>query len=155
MPPAYQYVSWSRAYTYEGRTRRYPSFFFFFSHHFYVPAQLVGDLPSAIFWTSRGHRCRPFSPPVRAFNLYRAWGSAFPLLVDFHRMLLLITHALVLSANQFFMQEKFPTRYIYEKTMNECCVFYTIRSYYFEVFNTKYSGAKYLRVILRSISVAL
>ena len=25
-------------------------------------------LPSAIFRTSRGHRCRPFSPPVRAFN---------------------------------------------------------------------------------------
>ena len=24
-------------------------------------------LPSAIFWTSRGHRCRPFPPPVRAF----------------------------------------------------------------------------------------
>ena len=29
-------------------------------------------LPSAIFWTSRGHRCRPFSPPVRAFIFYRA-----------------------------------------------------------------------------------
>ena len=24
------------------------------------------------FWTSRGHRCRPFSPPVIAFNFYRA-----------------------------------------------------------------------------------
>ena len=24
------------------------------------------------FWTSRGHRCRPFSPPVLAFNFYRA-----------------------------------------------------------------------------------
>ena len=35
------------------------------------------------FWTSRGHRCRPFSPPVLAFNCYRAWGSAIPLLVDF------------------------------------------------------------------------
>ena len=23
------------------------------------------------FWTSRGHRCRPFSPPVLAFNFYR------------------------------------------------------------------------------------
>ena len=28
-------------------------------------------LPSAIFWTSRGHGWRPF-PPVRAFNFYRA-----------------------------------------------------------------------------------
>ena len=35
------------------------------------------------FWTSRGHRCRPFSPPVLAFNFYRAKGSAIPLLVDF------------------------------------------------------------------------
>ena len=25
-----------------------------------------------LFWTSRGHRCRPFSPPVLAFNFYRA-----------------------------------------------------------------------------------
>ena len=24
------------------------------------------------FWTSRGHRCRPFSPPVLAFNCHRA-----------------------------------------------------------------------------------
>ena len=24
------------------------------------------------FWTSRGHRCRPFPPPVLAFNFYRA-----------------------------------------------------------------------------------
>ena len=24
------------------------------------------------FWTSRGHRCRPFSPPALAFNFYRA-----------------------------------------------------------------------------------
>ena len=35
------------------------------------------------FWTSRGHRCRPFYPPVLAFNFYRAYGSAIPLLVDF------------------------------------------------------------------------
>ena len=27
-------------------------------------------LPSS--WTSRGHRCRPFFPPVLAFNFYRA-----------------------------------------------------------------------------------
>ena len=34
------------------------------------------------FWTSRGHRCHPFSSTVLAFNFYRAWGSAIPLLVD-------------------------------------------------------------------------
>ena len=28
-------------------------------------------------------RCRPLFPQVLAFNFYRAWGSAIPLLVDF------------------------------------------------------------------------
>ena len=58
---------------------------------------------------SRGHRCRPFSPPVRAFNFYGTKGSAFSLLVDFHRMLL--THALALSANQ--LQEKGLYEYVH------------------------------------------
>ena len=35
------------------------------------------------FWTSRVHRCRPFSPPVLAITFYRALGPAIPLLVDF------------------------------------------------------------------------
>ena len=48
----------------------------------------------------------PFSPSVRAFNFYRAQGSALPLLVDFHRMLL--THALALSANLFLCKKKSP-----------------------------------------------
>ena len=39
-----------------------PSFFFFVS-----PALFLSS-----FWTSRGHRCRPFSPPVLAFKFYRA-----------------------------------------------------------------------------------
>ena len=34
-------------------------------------------------WTSRGHRCRPFSPPILAFIFYRVQGSAISLLVDF------------------------------------------------------------------------
>ena len=37
-------------------------FFFLFFAHFLLSS----------FWTSRGHRCRPFSPPVLAFNFYRA-----------------------------------------------------------------------------------
>ena len=66
--------------------------------------------PSAIFWTSRGHRCRLF-PQVRAFHFYHAQGSAFPLLVDFHRMLL--AHALALSANHFFYARKNPYKYMH------------------------------------------
>ena len=38
------------------------SFFFFFSR----------TLLLSSFWTSRGHRCRPFFPPVLAFNFHRA-----------------------------------------------------------------------------------
>ena len=58
------------------------TFFFsscFLDRLFYFPAQLVGGfLPSAIFWTSRGHRCRPFSPPVRAFNFLWRIGFSIP-----------------------------------------------------------------------------
>ena len=43
----------------------------------------------------------PFPPPVRAFISCRSKGSAFPLLVDFHRMQL--THALALSALIIFI----------------------------------------------------
>ena len=81
---------------------------------FYFPAQLVGGFTVSVFWTSCGHRCRPFFPPVRAFNFYRAQGSAFPLLVDLHRMLL--THALALSANQsnqLFYVRKSPSEYVH------------------------------------------
>ena len=47
-------------------------------HYFFFLTLLLSS-----FWTSRGHRCRPFSPPVFAFDFYRAKGSAIPLLVDF------------------------------------------------------------------------
>ena len=83
-------------------------FFLIITFTFQLNSQEV--LPSEMFWTSRGHRCRPFSPPLRAFNFYRAQGSVFPLLVDFHRMVL--THALALSANNFFMQEQYVIYYL-------------------------------------------
>ena len=44
-----------------------PSFFLFFVKAFSFQLNSYEVLPSAIFWTSRGHRCRPLSPPVRAF----------------------------------------------------------------------------------------
>ena len=73
-----------------------------YAHHYFYP--------SAIFWSSRGHMCRPVSPPVSAFT-FIAKGSAFPPLVDFHQMLLFITHVLALPAYQvsIFMLEKVPT----------------------------------------------
>ena len=63
------------------------------------------------FWTSRGHRCRPFSPPVLAFNFFiahkvrRSQCSSF----FFHRVFL--THALALSASPFVHKKKSPRIY--------------------------------------------
>ena len=58
------------------------------------------------------NRCPPFSPPVRAFIFCRAYigFTAFTLLVDFHRMyqVAIMTHALALSANQFFFCKEKP-----------------------------------------------
>ena len=77
--------------------------FFFFGHHFYFQLNPQEVLPSATFWTSRGHRCLPF-PPVRAF-VFIAYRVQHPrLLVDFHRMLL--THVLALSASHFLRKKK-------------------------------------------------
>ena len=80
---------------------------FFLSSLFTFQFHLLEILPSATFWASRGHRFQVSSllPTVRAFILI-AYNevSAFPLfsfictLIDFHRFLLLITHARALSA---------------------------------------------------------
>ena len=48
-------------------------FVLFFSSHFLISS----------FWTSRGHRCRPFSPPVLAFICIALRVQQSPLLVDF------------------------------------------------------------------------
>ena len=44
----------------------------FFIIPFTLQLNSLEVLPTAIFWTSRGHRYRPFSPPARAFIFYRA-----------------------------------------------------------------------------------
>ena len=63
-------------------------------------------LLSSSFWTSRGHRCRPFSPPGSClqFFLSRIGFSIFHCSSIFHRLLL--THALALSASQFVHKKK-------------------------------------------------
>ena len=56
------------------------------------------------FWTSRGHRCRPFSPPVLGsiYIAHRVQQShCSPI---FHRVLL--THAFALSASKFVHKKK-------------------------------------------------
>ena len=75
--------------------RMYIFFFFFFFR----------TLLLSSFWTSRGHRCCPFSPPVLAFNSFiahRVQQSHCSSI--FHRVLL--THALALSASQFVHKKK-------------------------------------------------
>ena len=49
-----------------------------FYRHFYFPVHLVDDLPSAIFWTKDGHRCRPLSPSVLAFIFVSRKGVDLP-----------------------------------------------------------------------------
>ena len=74
--------------------------FFFFSH-----THLLSS-----FWTSRGHRRRPFSPQVLAFNLLSRIGFSNPKARRFfHRVLL--THALALSASQPEHKKKSPRIY--------------------------------------------
>ena len=71
--------------------------FFFYSHHYFFPASLVRG------FTLCDLLDKPLSqvltPGTCLYFLLRIEFS-FPLLVDFHRMPL--THALALSANQFF-----------------------------------------------------
>ena len=55
-------------------------------------------------WTSRGHRRRPFSPPVLAFNFIAHRVQQSHCSSIFHRVLL--THALALSATQFLHKKK-------------------------------------------------
>ena len=78
-------------------------FFFFF---FFVGE---GILLLSSFWTSRGHRCRPFFPRFLpsifiAHRLQQSHCSSI-----FHRVLL--THALALSAGKFVRQKKSPRIY--------------------------------------------
>ena len=56
------------------------------------------------FWTGRGHRCRPFSPPVLAFNFIAHEVQQSHCSSIFHRVLLI--HALALSASQFAHKKK-------------------------------------------------
>ena len=49
-------------------------FLFFFSTSLLLSSLSLSweVLPSTSFWTSRGNRCHPFSPPVRAFSFCRS-----------------------------------------------------------------------------------
>ena len=80
-------------------------------HFFFLQSLLLSSytrrrcLPSTIFWTSRGHRCRPLFPPprVRVF-VFIAQGFSIPTAVDLRRMLL--AHARALSVNHFLCKER-------------------------------------------------
>ena len=66
---------------------------------FFFPTLLLSS-----FWTSRGHRCRSFCPPVLAFNFIAHRVQQSHCSSIFHRVLL--THALALSASQFVPKKK-------------------------------------------------
>ena len=52
--------------------------FFVLDHRFYFLAQLVGGFTLSDFWTSRGHRCRPFSPPRYVNSFLSRIGFSIP-----------------------------------------------------------------------------
>ena len=64
----------------------------------------LSTLSLSSFWTSRGHRCHPFSSPVLAFNFVAHSVQQSHCSSIVHRMLL--THALALSASQFVHKKK-------------------------------------------------
>ena len=70
---------------------------------------IFAHFPLSSFWKSRGHRCRPFSPPVLAsiFIAHRVQQSHCSSI--FHRVFL--THALALSASQFVRKKHSPRIY--------------------------------------------
>ena len=63
------------------------------------------------FWTSRGNRCRPFSPRFLPSFFYRAQGSATPLLVDFSSSV--ANSRVHVFRKSICAQEKIPTN-LYE-----------------------------------------
>ena len=77
---------------------------FFLNHHFSFRAQLVGGFTLSDLLDKPWSQLSSLLPPGTCLQFYRAYRSAFPLLVDFHRMLL--THALALSANQLLCKKK-------------------------------------------------
>ena len=79
----------------------------FLCHSFYFLPQLVGGFTLSDLLDKPWSQVSSLLPPGARLHFYHAEGSALPLLVDFHRMLL--THALALPANHFFMHEKLPS----------------------------------------------
>ena len=67
------------------------------------------------FWTSRGHRCRPFLPPGSRLQIFLSRmpvGLSNPAARPFFIECLLLTHALLaLSASQFVHEKKSPRNY--------------------------------------------
>ena len=86
-------------------TREYAIFFFIPYTPEYIYFFFLTRLLSTSFWTSRGHRCRPFPPPpVLAFNFITQRVQLSHCSSIFHRVLL--THAVALSASQCVHKKK-------------------------------------------------
>ena len=93
-----------RSVTNIGYTRYVNTFFFFFFH-----THLLSS-----FWTSRGHRCRPFSPPGSCLRFLSRIGVSNPTACRFF-----IEFAKSRSrafCESIYAQEKFPTN-LYEHAL--------------------------------------
>ena len=65
-------------------------------------------LLSSFFWISRGHRCRPFSPPGSCLQFFIAHRVQQSHCSSIFCRVLFATHALALSASQFVTRKKSP-----------------------------------------------
>ena len=73
---------------------------------FYIHTHLVASL-----WTSRGHRCRPFSAPGSCLRFFSRIGFSNHTARRLFIECLLLTYALALSASQFVHKTKSPRIY--------------------------------------------
>ena len=87
-----------------GLRKRALFFFLVFNHHFYFPSQLVGVFTLSDLLDKPWSQVQFLSPPGTCLHFSSRIWFTFPLLIDFHRMLL--TNGLALSANQFLRKKK-------------------------------------------------
>ena len=124
---------------------------------FFISYSFLRTLLLSSFWTSRGHRCRPFFPPVLAFIfLSRIRVQQSHCSSIFHRVLL--THALAFSASKLVRKKRSPRIYtsMHSRGFELTKLTYTrlednlIRQRGDRLYASAYYGKKYLEVFRTS-----
>ena len=98
-----------RSLWWEGSFRDLRIPFYFSTITFALQLNSKEFLPSATFWTTRGHRCLPFFPPGHASINIAHIGFSIPtcqLSTLVHSNRFLLTHSVALSASQLLHKKK-------------------------------------------------